>query len=109
MRELSIVALLYLSFALVHAAQPSRRPSSWPPRPGVAGFRLAGASTFVLALVAALACFDVTTALLVVLTASCAVATCFVLLAPAFPRAAWLSAALCVPLTAALWLGGGHA
>lgn len=108
MLEGAALLALYLAFALLHAAEPRRRPPSWPARAPAWDRRRR---------IAALACLasgvglwahaeDLAAALLVALAALTAFATAVVLLAPVAPRLMWGLAIACAPAAIALSLGG---
>jgi hypothetical protein len=108
MLEGAALLALYLAFALLHAAEPRRRPSSWP------ALAPAWDRRFRIAALACLACGTglwaraegLAAALLVALSALTAFATAVVLLAPVAPRLVWGLAVACVPAALALTLWG---
>lgn len=111
MLEAASLLSIFLAFALLHDAVPSRFP-----------FKRSRASRVVFAAMKAGALAaaaggialwtraeNTTSALLVAVAALSTAATAFVLLAPLFPRAVWVSVVACPPLVAVLvFMGGGH-
>lgn len=108
MFEAAALCSAHLAFALLHAADPQRRPR------GLAGLVPGSAHLFRAAALAALAwsvvCWaraeDTTAALLVALAALCTSATLFVLLVRVFPRLMWAAALACAPAALLLPLLG---
>ena len=109
MLELATLGSTFLAFALLHGAEPSRRPERLR---GAAPWwqhmsRLAAAA-LVLFSVAVWARVEGTgAALLVVLTMFSVAATLFVLTVPVFPRLTWGAALACAASVPLLWLLGG--
>lgn len=109
MLELATLAANFLAFALLHGAEPRRRPARF--RDGATLWRQLSrvlALGLLLSSVAILARIEGTgAAVLVVLTMFSTAATVFVLAVPVFPRVTWGAALACVPsIPLLVWFGG---
>jgi hypothetical protein len=112
-RETASLLAAYVSFALLHGANPRRLPRGVRPNAAMArawgtGFRATAVFFFVLSAWLWNGMKSGPEGVLVALLATIAAGTFFVLCAPIFPRAAWGVALIGPPLLAALaFLGGG--
>lgn len=109
MLELATLASTFLAFALLHGAEPHRRPVRFrAARPLWKHVNRLVAVMLVLFSIALWARIEgLRAAILVVLTMLSAAATLFVLAVPVFPRLTWGAALACAPSVPLLLLFGG--
>jgi hypothetical protein len=101
MFEAAALAAIYLAFALLHAAAPSRHPAGRRRACRLAALACGAAGVGLWALAE-----GPTAALLVGLAALSVFATLIVLLAPVAPRLVWGAALACAPAALALGIAG---